>query len=90
MSRAQCGCIYATSQNTKSVRDGYEMGGYVKTFCDRHKVEGWEYAEESLALREGRQRLFDLIESMTGFTCLEDDMSEIEQVVLSYASESKS
>lgn len=55
---------------------------------------GEEYARqaaagkrESLGFRAGRQRLFDLIESMTGFTCLEDDMSEIEQVVLSYASD---
>lgn len=31
-----CGCIYATSANTASVRKGYEMGGYVKQFCPKH------------------------------------------------------
>lgn len=29
----KCQCVYATSENTGSVRKGYEMGGYVKEFC---------------------------------------------------------
>lgn len=32
----KCGCVYADSNNTSSVRKGYEMGGYLKTPCARH------------------------------------------------------
>lgn len=31
---SKCTCVYATAQNTESVRKGYEMGGYVKEVCD--------------------------------------------------------
>jgi hypothetical protein len=30
-----CKCIYATSANTRSVRLGHEMGGYLKVECQR-------------------------------------------------------
>lgn len=33
---AKCGCIYATAQNTPTVRAGYEMGGYLKEPCPEH------------------------------------------------------
>jgi hypothetical protein len=36
MSTLKCGCVYADSNNTSSVRKGYEMGGYLKTPCHRH------------------------------------------------------
>jgi hypothetical protein len=29
-----CHCIYATAQNTASVRSGHEMGGYLKRECN--------------------------------------------------------
>lgn len=31
--QAQCSCVYATSENTPSVRKGYEVGGYLKEEC---------------------------------------------------------
>lgn len=37
MSKRKCGCVYADRYNTKAVRDGFEMGGYVKDFCEQHK-----------------------------------------------------
>lgn len=36
MSALKCGCVIATPKNTESVRKGFEMGGYVKSFCYRH------------------------------------------------------
>lgn len=43
----KCGCIYATAANTKAVRDGYEMGGYVKEFCPEHaKPDAVEYKDQ--------------------------------------------
>jgi len=30
---SKCTCVYATAENTASVRKGYEMGGYVKETC---------------------------------------------------------
>lgn len=36
MSMRKCGCIYATSANTDSVRKGFEMGGYIKEPCPAH------------------------------------------------------
>jgi hypothetical protein len=33
-----CTCVYATSDNTDSVRKGYEMGGYLKQECDACKA----------------------------------------------------
>lgn len=29
-----CTCVYATAENSESVRKGYEMGGYLKQQCD--------------------------------------------------------
>lgn len=39
MTRRKCGCVYATAQNTETVRKGLEMGGYVKEFCAEHRPE---------------------------------------------------
>lgn len=36
MSTAPCGCVYATALNTESVRQGFEVGGYLKAPCGRH------------------------------------------------------
>lgn len=33
-SEEPCSCVYATSENTESVRKGFEMGGYLKVECD--------------------------------------------------------
>lgn len=32
----KCTCVYATAKNTPAVRDGFEMGGYVKEACPLH------------------------------------------------------
>lgn len=34
--KLKCGCVVATSKNTASVRKGFEMGGYVKDWCEKH------------------------------------------------------
>jgi hypothetical protein len=33
----QCGCVIANAHNTLTVRLGYEMSGYIKRFCEKHK-----------------------------------------------------
>lgn len=35
----QCSCVYATAANTPSVRDGFEVGGYLKVECDACKAQ---------------------------------------------------
>lgn len=30
---SKCSCVYATAENTESVRKGFEVGGYVKETC---------------------------------------------------------
>lgn len=30
----KCACIYATAKNSKSVREGFEVGGYLVKECD--------------------------------------------------------
>lgn len=35
-----CKCVYATAENTPSVRTGHEMGGYLKEECDECKGMG--------------------------------------------------
>lgn len=34
-----CTCVYATSENTESVRKGFEVGGYLKEECPECKAE---------------------------------------------------
>lgn len=40
MSTLKCGCVYADSRNTPAVREGYELGGYLKEACDKHSKHG--------------------------------------------------
>jgi len=41
--KSKCTCVYATAANTRSVRLGYEMGGYLKKECDHCKLAHLEY-----------------------------------------------
>ena len=34
--RNKCGCLVADGKD-RSVRKGFELGGYTKEFCDKHK-----------------------------------------------------
>jgi hypothetical protein len=45
MNKKKCGCIIANAANTPAVRNGYEMGGYVKSFCAEHAVKTWTDAD---------------------------------------------
>jgi hypothetical protein len=42
MAKRKCGCIYTDARNTPAVRDGCEMGGYIKTPCAEHSPEARE------------------------------------------------
>lgn len=37
--KRKCGCTIADGEDT-AVRKGYELGGYVKSFCEEHEVKG--------------------------------------------------
>jgi len=37
MATRKCGCVYADSKNTLGVRRGFEMGGYLKKPCEKHR-----------------------------------------------------
>lgn len=44
-----CTCVYATDENTKAVRAGYEMGGYVLKRCDECLLEDAKELDEAYA-----------------------------------------
>lgn len=50
-----CTCKYATAENTASVRNGYEMGGYVTELCDYCKK--WEAEPANLTSNERADRI---------------------------------
>jgi hypothetical protein len=50
MRKNGCSCVYATSRNTTSVREGWEMGGYLKKECDQCRNE--RLIQESLELNK--------------------------------------
>lgn len=73
-----CGCIYATSANTESVRKGYEMGGYVKQFCPEHAKDddheslplmarrGWMFKSAQYAFRNRDSAWFQSVDKPGG------------------------
>lgn len=52
MSERKCGCVIATEINTPSVKRGFEVGGYIKEFCDQHKPK-------SVEVKHGLDRVYD-------------------------------
>jgi len=77
MGTIKCGCIYADSRNTKSVRTKAELGGYLKERCNKHRSEfdlrvNPRYTEDKMKLTEyiekhynGNKRAFALDNGMT-------------------------
>lgn len=53
-----CKCVYATADNTPAVRDGYEMGGYLKEECDECKSKEAETSEAVRYVRPGQLDTF--------------------------------
>lgn len=65
MSEHKCGCVYADAKNTPAVRNGYEVGGYLKTPCKGHAAMNTHpndekpYSEEEVA--RAREVLIDAL-----------------------------
>lgn len=81
MGTLKCGCIIADSNNTISVRKGFEMGGYVKQFCDFHLNDGNEEESENTSERfaaiGAAKILYNYIEENNlPHPCLRDDLAD--------------
>lgn len=56
MSNKKCGCVIADHCNTSAVRNGYELGGYIKTRCNRHQKEWDERLNNTMSNDKGPEK----------------------------------
>lgn len=59
-----CTCTYATAANTKSVRDGFEMGGYLLRECDECRAADEALRQEALANAPTHAGVHDLMQEV--------------------------
>lgn len=74
VSTLKCGCVIADSKNTPAVRDGYEMGGYVKSFCSEHG------APDPMTTNTERAALWEALWD-TGYLTREQTHEAVEAVI---------
>lgn len=49
----ECACVYATAKNTAAVRNGFEIGGYLKAECEACQQRRHDQQAEDAIERAG-------------------------------------
>jgi hypothetical protein len=70
----KCSCVYATTENTESVRKGYEMGGYLKEQCETCKAKDAQ-DERGACIHADEPKACYRVRCQLGNRCVDDDMS---------------